>query len=206
MASVPSFDAYLIDFWNEVCSVAVDYDEVIALDKAAKAKYRLINVLWTTQRDSLLTMLAGTQTAADAIIDAVRGATPRPTLNRAVVAGQEAIYPLTFDEIPPYAAVTNFSYTKESFEDPRTPTPPLPTWWYVGANLYRMVLRGTDYLTTPLEPVSAVNLGVWGASMYYGLLGLQLLNSGTAAAHSTAGAAAVQLRSILNEAARADRR
>lgn len=206
MASVPQLDKYLLDFWKEVCSIAADYDEVTTLDADIKARDRLINVLWTTQRDELLSMVADAQTTADVLIDSVRGLTPRPTLNRAVVAEQEAIYPSTFDAIPPYAAVTNFSYVRESFDDPRTPVLPLPSWWYVGANLYRMVLRSTDYLTTPLEPVSGVNIGVWGASTYYGVIGLQLLNNGTATAHATASAAITQVRSILNETARANRR
>lgn len=205
MAGVPTFSPFLIEFWEEVCRVAADYSDVDTLDLNAKARYKLINVLWNTQRDAILGMLATVKTDADAVIDAVRGATPRPTLLTPVVVGQDPFYPLDFEAIPPYSALTDYSYTRVDFDDPRTPTPPLPTWWYVGANLYRMVLRGDSYLATPLETVSGTNLGVWGASMYYGLFGLQILHTGTTTAEAKAHADSVQLRSVLNTKSRENR-
>lgn len=205
MAGIPTYSPFLLEFWDEVCKLATNYAEVDTLNTAAKARYKLINVLWNTQRDEILTMLATVKTDADAVIDAVRGATPRPTLSDPVVAEQNPIYPLEFEAIPPYSAVTKYSYSRADFDDPRTPTPPLPLWWYIGANLYRMVLRGDTYLTTPLETVSGVNLGVWGASMYYGLFGLHLLHTSLATAETKARTDLAHLRSILNEKSRGNR-
>jgi hypothetical protein len=205
MASVPKFDTHLIRFWQQVCDIAANYGEVLPIDTTVKARDKLINVLWDTQRDELLTMVVGAQAAADIVIDAVRGATPRPTLLTPVAVGDDPIYPLEFDVVPSYSAVTNFSYTREDFNPPATPPGPLPTWWYIGEGLYRMVLRSTDYLTTPLEPVSGVSLGVWGASMWYGIISLQLLNNGYATAKSSAQAASIQIVSILNEKSRRTR-
>jgi len=206
MAGVPIVvDPYLIRFWQQVCDLAVDYGDVQILNPENKARYKLINVLWDTQRDEMLTMVAGAMATADAIIDGVRGATPRPALLEPVRVGQEPIYPLEFKAIPNYEEVVGFSYTQQEFNPPVTPPGPLPDWWYIGSELYRMVLRANDYLTIPVEPVSGVTLGVWGASMWYGVIVLQLLNNDYATAKNTAYVASEQLISILNEKSRKNR-
>jgi hypothetical protein len=205
MASVPVLDPYLVTFWQQVCDLAVDYDEVNTLNAEVKARDKLVNVLWDTQRDELLTMVANAMTAADVVIDAVRGLDPRPTLPIPIAVGDIPVYPIEFSVSPNYAAVTAVSYTRADFNPPVTPPGLLPDWWFVGADLYRMCLRANDYLTTPLEPVSGVNLGVWGASMYYGLISLQLLNNGYATAKASTSAASIQLVSILNEKSRRNR-
>lgn len=206
MASVPILDPYLVNFWQQVCDLAVDYDSVIALNPEIKAREKLINVLWDTQRDELVTMVADAMTAANVVIDAARGLSPRPVLNTPVAVGDNPIYPREFEVIPNYAGVTNISYDRAEFN--RSAIPPvgiLPGWWYVGEDLYRMCLRADDYLSTPLEPVTGVTLGVWGASIYYGLISLQLLHNDYATAKNSAKSASDQIISILNEKSRRNR-
>jgi hypothetical protein len=205
MAGVPVIDPYLTRFWQQVCDIAVDYGDVQAINDEAKARYKLINVLWDSQRDELLSMVAGAMVAGNVIIDAVRGLTPRPTLLKPVLRGERPIYPLEFVATPNYEEVINFSYLQEDFNPPVTPPAPLPDWWYIGANLYRMILRANDYLTIPVEPVSGVTLGVWGASTWYGVIALQLLYNDYATAKNTAHLASAQLVSVLNEKSRKNR-
>ena len=205
MASVPVLDAYLVHFWQQVCDLAVDYDKVVTIDPETKARDKLINVMWDTQRDELLTMVGSAMATADAVIDSVRGLTPRPTLATPVAVGDNPIYPLEFEVIPNYAAVTAIAYAREEFNPPVAPAGPLPNWWFVGSDLYRMCLRAEDYLNTPLETVSSVHIGVWGASMWYGIISLQLLHNGYATAKASASAASIQIVSILNEKSRRNR-
>jgi len=207
MAAVPVLDEYLINFWQQVCDIAVDYSEVDTFRADVHARDKLINVLWSTQRDDLITLFSAGKTAADNIIDAVRGATPRPTLTTPVEAGDIPIYPLEFSVSPNYGQVLTYSYNREDFNPDVVPTPPLPTWWYIGSDLYRMVLRSDDYIlnASPIEAVSGTTLGVWGANLCYGVISLELLHNGYASARAQAEAASIQIVSILNEKSRRNR-
>jgi len=205
MAGVPVIDPYLTRFWQQVCDIAVDYGDVLAINAEVKARDKLINVLWDTQRDELLAMVAGAMVTGNIIIDAVRGLTPRPVLLKPTLPGDRPIYPLEFVAVPNYAGVVNFAYLQQDFNPPVTPPAPLPDWWYIGVELYRMILRANDYLTIPVEPVSGVTLGVWGASTWYGVIALQLLYNDYATAKNTAHLASAQLVSVLNEKSRKNR-
>lgn len=69
----------LQDVWDLIAQIALDYKQIVKVDAAARNGYRLENVLWTGQRDELLTLAASFKTDADTLIDAIRGLEPRPT-------------------------------------------------------------------------------------------------------------------------------
>lgn len=224
------------EVWESLAEITLDYKGITNY-RTEYAGYRFINVLFRRRADQLITTAKQLRTDADAVIDAVRGAEPRPVLPKNPEPGDKPVYPEWFEATPPYE-YNNFSYLnntdsgyfstsisdsqqlqlsptpiypiypiqpinpiiiKPPIKPPFPPPPaPLPGWWYEGAELYQMVLRGDVYLTTPIEAYNGPQVGAWLASMFFGTALLVALNSTWEDSENYGYAVAQTVRDALN--------